>query len=61
MDALDVIHLVIELINALVRICELVLKFSEYCRNIQRASEESIREFFFYLFCLMIMFIHYFY
>ena len=57
MDALDAIHLVLQLINTLVRICELVLKLSEHCRKIQRTSEEGIRQLFFHLFCLMIGYI----
>ena len=58
MDALDAIHLVLKLINTLVRICELVLKFSGHCRNIQRTPEEGIRQLFFHLFCLMIVYVY---
>ena len=65
MDALDVIHLAIKLINNIVKICDFIMKFSEFCRNTQRISEEGSKQLFFSLLCLIIIYylfiIHYLY
>ena len=58
MDAPGATHLVLKLINTLVRICELIPKFSKHCRNIRRTPEEGIRQLFFHLFCLMIFYVY---
>ena len=46
MDALDVVHVAIKLINTIVKICEFVLKFSEIHSNAQRISEEGSEQLF---------------
>ena len=57
MGTLDVIHLVLKLINTLVWISELILKLSGHHRNIGRTAEEGIRQLFFHLSYLMIIYI----
>ena len=56
LDALDIIYVAIKLVNTIVKICEFILTFSEYHKNIQRTSKEGSRKLFFTLFCLIIIY-----